>query len=154
MGSIRPTARPIRRAGGYRETMVEFGLDGRTGGAALVVGYLLLLGLVLANPAGGPSVTASPRALVFLLVLPVLGLVAGVYAVYGGPFGGFGLFLAASYLGLFGVSLTLGLFGAPAVVTAVGAVAFVASAVALVVSAKAVVGFFRIVPGADPENGE
>lgn len=134
--------------------MVEVGLDGRTGGVALVVGYLLVLGLVFANPADGlGAITASTGPLVYVVVLPVAGLAVGAYVVYGGPLAGLLLFLAGNYLALFGVTLMLGLVPVPTAVSAVGVVMFAGATVALVVSVKALVDFVRVVPDLDVDDG-
>jgi hypothetical protein len=79
------------------------------GGGALAIGSLLVLLVLYRDPASG--IAAGTRGLqpaVYFLVLPVLGLLAGLYAAIGGPYGTVLLFLLGTYVGVFGLALTLG----------------------------------------------
>lgn len=80
------------------------------GGAALVGGYLVTLGVLYAHdPAGAvDAATAGAGATAYFVVLPALGLLAGVYAYAGGPYAGVPLFALGSYLGVVGIGLAFG----------------------------------------------
>jgi hypothetical protein len=78
------------------------------GGSALVVGFLgVLLVLYRAPVSGWATATESVATVVYFLVLPVAGLLAGVYAVADGPYSAVPQFLFGSYLGVFGLGLLL-----------------------------------------------
>ena len=69
------------------------------GGAALVVGFLVVIGALYARDptAAVDTATANPAAAAYFLVLPAVGLAAGVYAYAGGPYSGIPLFCLGSY---------------------------------------------------------
>jgi hypothetical protein len=78
------------------------------GGAALLLGFLVVLVTLYREPASGvAAATASPGAVLYCIVLPAAGLLAGAYVSLGGPYSGVPLFLLGSYLGLFGLGLLL-----------------------------------------------
>ena len=108
------------------------------GSAALVGGFLLLIGVLYGrNPAVAiDAATASVGATVYFVVLPVLGVLAGIYAYAGGPYSGVPLFCLGSYLGVFGVGLAFGTLAAesPSVPLLIGGVALVALAVVAIVA--------------------
>ncbi|MFB6297260.1 MAG: hypothetical protein ABEH56_01935 [Salinirussus sp.] len=119
-------------------------LDTRTGGLAVVVGYLLLLVVSVLGPGGGlPAVTDSLQGIVYFVVLPVAGIGVGAYAVAGGSFGAAGLFVVASYLGIVGVGLSLGGFGVLAVAL-VGVVQLALAVVAVLGSLGALWSSLRV----------
>ncbi len=108
------------------------------GGAALVVGFLVVIGALYARDptAAVDTATANPAAAAYFLVLPAVGLAAGVYAYAGGPYSGVPLFCLGSYLGVFGVGLAFGTLAAesPSVPLLIGGVALVALAVVAIVA--------------------
>lgn len=111
--------------------MPEFSLDHRTGGAALAVGYALLVAALFRDPASGLSTaTASPQGVVFFLALPVVGLASGVYAYAGGPYRTALALVTATYLATVGVAVALFLTGG-AVLVVFGGTLFALAAVAL-----------------------
>lgn len=78
------------------------------GGSALVVGFLGVLLVLYRDPVSGwATATESVATVVYFLVLPVAGLLAGVYAVADGPYSAVPQFLLGSYLGAFGLGLLL-----------------------------------------------
>jgi hypothetical protein len=80
-----------------------------TGGGALVIGFLLVLLVLYRNPASAlETATASIQSGLYFLVLPIVGVVAGVYAIADGPYSALPLFFSGSYLGVFGLALTVG----------------------------------------------
>lgn len=85
-------------------------LDPRqTGGGALLLGFVLVFGVLYRDPSHGlDAATAEPAAAVYFLVLPALGLLAGVYASLDAPHGSVPLFVFGSYLGLVGLALAVG----------------------------------------------
>lgn len=84
------------------------------GPGALLVGYVLVFVVLYRRPASGvAAATASGQSLLYFLVLPGLGLVAGGYAVVGGPYGSVLQFGFGTYLGLFGLALTFGALLSP-----------------------------------------
>lgn len=92
--------------------MPELSLDHRTGGAALAVGYALLVAALFRDPASGlATATGSLGGVVLFLVLPGVGLVSGVYGYLGGPLHAGVTLLTATYLAAVGVSLVLFLSG-------------------------------------------
>ncbi|MBB6647640.1 hypothetical protein [Halobellus ruber] len=108
------------------------------GGAALVVGFLVVIGAMYArDPATAvDAATSGVGATVYFLILPALGLAAGVYAYAGGPYSGVPLFCLGSYLGVFGVGLAFGTLVATStsVRLLVGGVALVGLAVVAIVA--------------------
>jgi len=79
-------------------------------GGALVVGFVLLLTVLYAPDPGSAldRATASVGAAAYFLVLPTIGVAAGVYAYAGGPYAGGLAFAMGSYLGVFGIGLGFG----------------------------------------------
>jgi len=109
-----------------------------TGGGALVAGFVLLFVVLFREPASAlAATTASPQSILYFLVLPVLGVLAGVYAYFDGPYSGVALFALATYLGVVGLALILGGVLSPdpiVLLVAVGLVLLVLAVVALVAS--------------------
>jgi hypothetical protein len=126
------------------------------GGAALLAGFVAVVGVLYArNPATAiGAATSSVGATVYLVVLPALGLAAGVYAYAGGPYSGIPLFCLGSYLGVFGVGLAFGTLVAesPSIPLLIGGVTLVALAVvAIVASLLRLVGSAGVdLPGLSP----
>jgi hypothetical protein len=116
----------------------------RAAGVTLLVGYTLVIAILYRDPAAGiEQATRGVQAAVYFLVLPVVGIVFGAYAVLEGPHSGAFVFLAGSYLGVLGIALALGGV-ASAAVALVGVGVFVLSVVAVVTSVRsfvAAVGF-------------
>jgi len=108
------------------------------GGAALVVGYAALLAVLYQDPTTGiAAATAEPTALLYFLVVPVAGLLAGAYAYADGPFAVVPLFALGSYMGVVGVLVTFGSLLSPTpvgVVLGVGILLVVLSVATLVAS--------------------
>ncbi|MDZ7745827.1 MAG: hypothetical protein U5K28_04635 [Halobacteriales archaeon] len=108
------------------------------GGGALVVGYVLVLALIFRDPESAlAAATAGPEAAAYFLVLPTLGVVAGIYASLDGPLASVALFAFGSYLGIFGLALTFRslLSSTPVgLLLGVGLVALALAVVALVTS--------------------
>ena len=127
------------------------------GGAALVAGYLVTFGVLYArNPAGAiDAATAGAGATAYFVVLPALGLGAGIYAYAGGPYSGGPLFGFGSYLGVFGVGLTFGTLVAESVspvLLAAGLALVALGVVAIVASLLRLVGAVGVgLPGIAPE---
>lgn len=127
------------------------------GGGALIAGFALLaVTLYGRDPSGAfGAATADVQGAVYFLVLPALGLSAGVFAYAGGPYAGVPLFVFGSYLGVFGVGVTFGALvtTAPSAALVGVGVALVALAVtALVASLLRVAGAIGLgLPGDPPE---
>lgn len=127
------------------------------GGAALVAGYLVTIGVLYAkDPAGAvDAATAGAGATVYFVVLPALGLVSGIYAYAGGPYSGVALFALGSYLGVVGVGLTFGTLVAAstsAVLLAAGLTLVVLAVVAIVASLLRLAGSVEVgLPGGSPK---
>mgnify|MGYP006948679574 FL=1 len=85
-----------------------------TGGGALTVGFLLVLAVLYRNPANGlEAAMVGPQSVLYFLVFPAVGILAGVYAAIDGPYHTALLFFLGSYLGVFGLALTVGRLLAP-----------------------------------------
>jgi len=81
----------------------------KIGGAALGAGFLTVLIVLYRDPVSGwDAATGGVATVVYFVVLPVAGLLAGVYAYTDGPYSVVPLFLLGSYLGVFGLGLALG----------------------------------------------
>ena len=108
------------------------------GGAALFAGFVVVVGVLYARSPATATDTATSGlgAMVYFLVLPAVGLAAGVYAYADGPYSGVSLFCLGSYLGVFGVGLAFGTLAAesPSVPLLIGGVALVALAVVAIVA--------------------
>ncbi|MFB6311701.1 MAG: hypothetical protein ABEH64_11050 [Salinirussus sp.] len=114
-------------------------LDHRTGGAALGLGYALVLVILFRNPSGGlTAALTSPDTIIIGIVLPVGGLLAGGYVWLGWPGTAIVGVLAASYLGLWGVVFGLLVTGDLLMVRVSGLVAVSLSVVALLGSLRRV----------------
>ncbi|WP_155119337.1 hypothetical protein [Halomicrobium katesii] len=106
-------------------------LDNRTGGLALVVGYVILIAALFRDPTNGlATATATVQGIVFFVALPVLGVASGVYAYVDGPLQTLVTLLTGTYLATVGIALTLFLSGGP-LLTVVGLVLFGLAAVAI-----------------------
>jgi hypothetical protein len=121
----------------------ELSLDHRTGGAALAVGYVLLVVALFRDPASGlATATGSVQGVGLFLVLPGVGLVSGVYGYLGAPLHTVVTLLTATYLAAVGVSLVLFLSGG-VVLALLGLALFGLATVAIVgslLSALAAIG--------------
>ena len=79
------------------------------GSYALTVGFLLVLAVLYRNPANGlEAATVGLQSVLYFLVLPAVGILAGVYTAVDGPYHTALLFFLGSYLGVFGLALTFG----------------------------------------------
>jgi hypothetical protein len=109
-----------------------------TDGGTLVIGFVLVLAVLYRHPARGvEAATAAPASLLYFAVLPVLGLVAGVYAALDGPYSTVPVFVLGSYLGVFGLALVFGTLLSPnpvGIITWTGLVLLALAVVALVAS--------------------
>lgn len=115
----------------------------RTGGLAVVVGYVLVFVLFFLDPTTGfTTATANLANGILFLGLPGLGILAGIYAISEGSFSAFGLFVFSNYLAIIGVGLSLGLRGS-ALVTALGLVLFALAGFAAVVSLRALWSYLQ-----------
>ena len=79
-------------------------------GSALLVGFLLVVAVLYGRTPSSAlgSATTSVGAAVYLLVLPALGLGAGVYAYIDAPYAEVPAFVFGSYLGVVGIGLAFG----------------------------------------------
>jgi hypothetical protein len=115
----------------------------RTGGLAVVVGYVLVFVLFFLDPTAGLSTaTDSLTSTLYFLGFPTVGIVAGLYAVLGGTFSAVGLFVVANYLAIVGIGLSLGLRSS-AFVTALSVVLFALAGFAAVVSLRALWSYLQ-----------
>ena len=81
----------------------------KIGGSALVAGFLIIVFVLYRDPVSGvDAATEGVATVVYFILLPVAGFLAGVYAYADGPYSVVPLFLLGSYLGVFGLGLTLG----------------------------------------------
>jgi len=128
----------------------------RVGGGALAGGFLLVLLVLYRDPGRGFDVAAGDgQALLFFAVLPVVGILAGLYSYRGRPYSGVPLFLLGSYLGLFGLALALGSVLAqhpPLLPLAAGLLMLALSVVALAASVLQVIPFIE--PNAGGQSPE
>ncbi len=86
----------------------------RATGSALAGGFVLVLVLLYRDPPTGvDAATGGLASLVYFVVLPVGGVLAGAYAYADGPYSTLPLFLFGTYLGVFGLALALGSALAP-----------------------------------------
>lgn len=115
----------------------------RTGGIAVIVGYVLVFGLLVLDPATGfATATTSLANVLFFLGLPALGILAGIYAILEGSFSAFGLFVFSNYLAVIGVGLSL-LTLTPLHITLLGVVLFALAGFAAVVSLRALWSYLQ-----------
>ncbi len=112
-------------------------LDRRLGGRLTAVAYLLVLALLFRDPSRGLAATGSVQGVLFFVVLPVFGLLSGVYAAFGGPFAGVGLFLTGSYLGVIGLTLAFTLVPVSLPVSLLGVVLAGCAVAAVLASLRA-----------------
>lgn len=109
-----------------------------TDGGALVIGFVLALGVLYRHPVRGlEAATADPASLLYFAVLPVIGLISGVYAALDGPYSTVPVFVLGSYLGVFGLALVFGTLLSPnpvGITTGIGIALLALSVVALVAS--------------------
>jgi hypothetical protein len=118
--------------------------DHRVGGGALIAGFVLSLGILLWAPSeslGG--ITAGVGRTVYFLVLPLIGIIAGVYAVYARRYYGVVLFVAANYLGVFGLTLAIGISGLSMTLRLGGAGMFFLSVIAVLAGLFWLVDYFE-----------
>lgn len=122
--------------------MARIGLDTRTGGVALVVGYGVLGVALLWNASDGlATATGSLQGLLFFVVLPLLGLASGVYTYLDWPYRTPTAFVSGSYLAMVGLTLAL-LVTTDATTTGAGVVIFGLAVLALVASLRSAVAGF------------
>jgi hypothetical protein len=109
-----------------------------TDGAALMLGFALVLSLLYRNPVSGmDAIMADPASILYFGILPVVGLLSGGYAAFDGPYSAVLVLALGSYLGVFGLALTVGTLLSPppvGIITGVGIVLLVLAVVALVTS--------------------
>lgn len=96
--------------------MLEDKLGIRAGGLALSAGFLLALGLGVTGGGSGLGLGTGVASLVYFIGLPIVGVLAGLYVVWEGPYYGLVLFLAANYLAVYGLALAIGVSGLPLVI--------------------------------------
>lgn len=126
--------------------MAGLRLDNRTGGSALVAGYLLLLVALFQDPGDGlATATATVQGLLFFVVLPVAGLAGGVYTALDWPFRTTVAFVTGSYLAVVGIGLALLPAQEPIVTTALGALLLGLAVFALVATVRSTAA--KLVPG-------
>jgi len=120
------------------------------GGGVLAVGYALVLAVLYRSPrAGLEAATASGRSVLYFLVLPIVGVGAGVYAYRGGPYRTVPILVLSGYLGVVGLGLALGALLAPAtagLVLGTGIAGVACAVVALIASLAELVGGVRLEP--------
>lgn len=106
---------------------MRIAFDRRSGGAALLLGYLLVVGLLFWQPLRGlAAATASLQG-----------------SLYGGPYNGVFLFAAANYLAVFGLALALGFVSIPPLVSLLGVGLVALAVVALFVSFRALLAYLH-----------
>ncbi|WP_241658426.1 hypothetical protein [Halorubrum sp. BOL3-1] len=126
----------------------------RVGGGALVVGYVLVLALLFRDPGGAlAAATAGPEAAAYFLVLPTLGVIAGLYAFLDGPLASAALFAFGSYLGVFGLGLAFGTLLSPAPVSLPLGVGLLGLALAVAALAASVLELASVLGPAAPRIG-
>jgi len=122
--------------------MAGIGLDNRTGGVALVVGYGLLGAVLIGNASNGfATATGSFQALLFFVVLPLFGVASGVYTFLDWPFRTPAAFVSGSYLAVVGIALA-SLGATSATTTGAGLALFGLAVLALVASLRSAVTAF------------
>lgn len=125
--------------------MTDTRLDYRTGGVALVLGFLVLLAVIVGASRGGTdSVTSSPGAILTFLVPPLLGLGSGVYVYYDGPLRTVVAFLSGTYLAVAGIQLALLRTDAHVLETTLGIAVLALAVLALVSTLRSRIA--RLVP--------
>jgi hypothetical protein len=81
----------------------------KIGDSALVAGLSTIVRVLYRNTASGiDAATGGVTTVVYVIPLPVAGVLAGVYAYADAPYSVVPLFLLGSYLGVFGLGLMLG----------------------------------------------
>jgi hypothetical protein len=81
----------------------------KIGGSALVAGFSMIVFVLYRNPVSGiDAATDGVTTVVYFILLPVAGVLAGVYAYADAPYSVVPLLLLGSYLGVFGLGLMLG----------------------------------------------
>lgn len=139
--------------------MSGFELSSKIGGAALVIGFLLILLLLFRDPTRVvPAATGGIQSLLFLLMFPIAGFVVGIYTYFDGPYNAGPVFLAASYLGVFGLTLIVGFpsSGIIGVFQVLGFVLFALSVVAILLSLQRlaeVLGLGSLLPSGSERSG-
>jgi hypothetical protein len=74
--------------------MIDFEPN-ETGGGALLIGFVLLTGALYRTPARGlEAATATPQSALYVLLLPIVGLLTGVYAYAEGPYSAIAVFVS------------------------------------------------------------
>lgn len=125
-------------------TVTDNVFDHRVGGSALIVGFVLSLAVVLGAPSESlGAITAGLGRTLYFLVLPLVGILAGVYAILAWQYYGVVLFVAANYLGVFGLSLAVGISGLPVALRVGGAGMFFLSVVAVIAGLFWLVDYFE-----------
>ena len=117
-------------------------LNRQLGGRLTTVGYLIVLALLFRDPSRGLAAAGTAQGVLFFVVLPVVGLLSGIYAAFGGPFGGVGLFVAGSYLSVVGLTLGFALVPVSLPVSLLGLVLFGCALAAVLTSLR---GLWRYV---------
>lgn len=131
--------------------MTHLRFDAPASGVALLTGYVVLLVVLFRSPASGlATATATAQGAVFFLLLPLLGILSGIYSIAGGPLRTPVAVFGSSYLGVVGVALTLLPTANPVVSTALGLFLLLVAVFALLGSLQA--GLSAIVPETAPRN--
>jgi hypothetical protein len=119
--------------------------DTRVAGVALILGYGLLLGVLFRTPSAGLSAAAASLSSLFLfLVLPVIGVLSGIYAYVGGRLHSVLVLVTATYLATVGVTLSLLTPSLSVAVDITGIVLFGLAVVALTGSLRATARSFDV----------
>jgi hypothetical protein len=113
--------------------MTENTLNYRFGGLALIVGYVLVLGSLLASGLLGEStITNSGRQIALFLLPPLIGICSGLYVRFEYPYRTVIGFISGSYLGITGIALTMLRTGETIVTSLLGLVVLGLATLALV----------------------
>jgi hypothetical protein len=131
--------------------MTHIRFDAHASGIALVTGYIVMAVALFRNPADGlATATATGQGAVFFLLLPLLGILSGIYSIAGGPLRTPAAVFGSSYLGVVGVALTFLPTANPVVSTTLGLFLFLVAVFALLASLQA--GLSAIVPETATRN--
>lgn len=116
-------------------------LDQQLGGRLTAVGYLIVFALLFRDPSRGLAAAGTAQGQLFFIALPAFGLLSGVYAAFGGPFGAVGLFVAGSYLAVIGLTFGFVLVPVSLPVSLLGLVLFGCALTAVLASLRALWGY-------------